>query len=217
MTEHTPVLIVGAGPIGLALAGDLALRGTASLLIERGDGSITQPKMDMVGVRTMEFARRWGIADWVRATPYPRDYPQDNVYLESLTGFEFGRERIPCKNDESKPVQSPEKRERCPQDMFDPVMQRFVSQFPAATLSYSTELTSFEEGNDHVTATLRDVTTGEARTVTCDYLVGADGGASFVRQAAGIKMSGTPVLTHTVNIIFRTADLPALHDPRAPG
>jgi len=212
MTEHTPVLIVGAGPIGLALAGDLALRGTASLLIERGDGGITQPKMDMVGVRTMEFARRWGIADWIRSTPYPRDYPQDNVYLESLTGFEFGRERIPGKDAEPKPVQSPEKRERCPQDMFDPVMQRFVRQFPAATLSYSTELTSFEEGADHVTATLRDVATGETRTVTCDYLVGADGGASFVRQIAGIKMTGTPVLTHTVNIIFRTADLPSLHD-----
>lgn len=212
MTDYTPVLIVGAGPIGLALAGDLALRGTASLLVERSDGTITQPKMDMVGVRTMEFARRWGIADWVRGTPYPRDYPQDNVYLESLTGFEFGRERIPGKDAEPRPAQSPEKRERCPQDMFDPVMQRFVRQLPAATLSYLTELTEFEEDADRVIATLRDVTTGQSRTVTCDYLVGTDGGASFVRQSAGIKMTGTPVLTHTVNIIFRTPNLPALHD-----
>ncbi|RUN76519.1 2-polyprenyl-6-methoxyphenol hydroxylase [Sphingomonas sp. TF3] len=212
MTEHTPVLIVGAGPIGLALAGDLATRGTASLLIERGDGGITQPKMDMVGVRTMEFARRWGIADWVRGTPYPRDYPQDNVYLESMTGFEFGREPIPGKDLEPKPPQSPEKRERCPQDMFDPVMQRFVRQYPHTTLSYGTELTGFVEEDDRVVAILRDVESGDSRTVTCDYLVGTDGGASFVRHQAGIEMSGTPVLTHTVNVIFRTADLPALHD-----
>lgn len=212
MVIHTPVLIVGAGPVGLALAGDLAWRGTPSWLIERGDGVITQPKMDMVGVRTMEFARRWGIADWVRNSPYPRDYPQDNVYLESLTGFEFGREVIPPKDLEAKPIQSPEKRERCPQDMFDPIMQRFVRQFSEVALKYETELTAFIEQDDKVVATLRDVRSGETYEISCDYLVGTDGGASFVRQAAGIQMTGTPILTHTVNIIFRTPDLPSLHD-----
>ncbi|WP_218036149.1 FAD-dependent monooxygenase [Sphingobium sp. 15-1] len=103
MQTHTQVLIVGAGPVGLALAGDLAQRGTHCWLVERTDGAISQPKMDMVGIRTMEFARRWGIADWVRNSPYPRDYPQDNVYLESLTGFEFGREVVPSKNAEPLP------------------------------------------------------------------------------------------------------------------
>jgi len=212
MVIKTPVLIVGAGPIGLALAGDLAWRGTENWLVERSDGLITQPKMDMVGIRTMEFARRWGIADWVRNSPYPRDYPQDNVYLESLTGFEFGREVIPCKDEEPTPPQSPEKRERCPQDMFDPIMQRFVKQYPQVTLKYRTELTGFVEHEDCVRATLRDLESGETYEVEADYLVGADGGASFVRQTAGIQMTGQPVLTHTVNIIFRTANLPSLHD-----
>jgi 2-polyprenyl-6-methoxyphenol hydroxylase-like FAD-dependent oxidoreductase len=61
--QHTPVLIVGAGPVGLALAGDLGWRGVPCTLIEQTDGRIEQPKMDLVGVRTMEFCRRWGIAD----------------------------------------------------------------------------------------------------------------------------------------------------------
>src|SRR5438270_688492 len=62
MTNSLPVLIVGAGPVGLALAGDLGWRGVPCMLIERTDGAIEQPKMDLVGVRTLEFCRRWGIA-----------------------------------------------------------------------------------------------------------------------------------------------------------
>src|SRR5260221_805258 len=78
-----PVLIVGAGPVGLALAGDLGWRGVQCCLVEKSDGSIYQPKMDMVGIRTMEFCRRWGIASWVENSPYPPDYPQGHVWVES--------------------------------------------------------------------------------------------------------------------------------------
>ena len=95
MTIHTPVLIVGAGPVGSALAGELGWRGVPCTLIERTDGSIEQPKMDLVGVRTMEFCRRWGILDWVRDAPYPLDYPQDYVYVTGLNGYEFAREPFP--------------------------------------------------------------------------------------------------------------------------
>ena len=41
----TPVLVVGAGPVGLVLAGDLGWRGVQCTLLERGDGSIFQPKI----------------------------------------------------------------------------------------------------------------------------------------------------------------------------
>ena len=58
----TDVLVVGGGPVGLSLAGDLGWRGHACVLIEQGDGVVRQAKMDGVGVRTMEFCRRWGIA-----------------------------------------------------------------------------------------------------------------------------------------------------------
>ena len=73
MSARTPVLIVGGGPVGLALAGELGWRGVACTLIEKTDGSIEQPKMDLGGIRTMEFCRRWGILDWVRDAPYPLD------------------------------------------------------------------------------------------------------------------------------------------------
>jgi len=66
---HTPILIVGGGPVGLALAGDLGWRGVPCLLIEQSDGSIYQPRMDLVGIRTMEFCRRWGLS--ARSRPRP--------------------------------------------------------------------------------------------------------------------------------------------------
>jgi 2-polyprenyl-6-methoxyphenol hydroxylase-like FAD-dependent oxidoreductase len=210
--NKVPVLMVGAGPVGLALAGDLGWRGVQCRLIEKTDGSIYQPKMDMVGIRTMEFCRRWGIVEWVENSPYPRDYPQDNVWLESLTGIEFGREPMVSKNEELCPPQSPQKRERCPQDMFDPILRRFASRFPEVTLSYRTELVDLDEGEAGVTAKLRNPETGVEEIVSADYLVGTDGAASVVREKLGIAMLGESVLTYTTNVIFRCRDLPSLHD-----
>ena len=102
-----PVLIVGGGPVGLALAGDLGWRGVRCTLIEQTDGSIYQPRMDLVGIRTMEFCRRWGLVGAVEGSPYPRDYAQDNIYLTSLTGYELGRERFPGSGQAPPPPQSP--------------------------------------------------------------------------------------------------------------
>ena len=210
--QKFPVLVVGGGPVGLGLAGDLGWRGVPCLLIEKTDGKIVQPKQDLVGVRTMEFCRRWGIAKWVEETPYPRDYPQDNVWVTSLTGYELGRDPFPSMNDEPLPAQSPQKRERCPQDMFDPVLRRFASSFSDVTLRYNTELVDLKEEKDGVCATVRDNRTGKTSTVWADYVVGTDGGSSTVRNLLGISMSGSPVLTYTTNVIFQCADLPSVHD-----
>jgi 2-polyprenyl-6-methoxyphenol hydroxylase-like FAD-dependent oxidoreductase len=123
---HTDILVVGAGPVGLALAGDLGWRGHQVILIDKGDGAILQPKMDLVGIRTMEFCRRWGIVDLVESSEYDRDYPQDNVYLTTLQGYELGRQKMPSMRQEQPPPESPQKRERCPQNMFDPILRQFA-------------------------------------------------------------------------------------------
>jgi 2-polyprenyl-6-methoxyphenol hydroxylase-like FAD-dependent oxidoreductase len=212
MPNDTPILVVGAGPVGLALAGDLGWRGIPCMLIEKSDGAIEQPRMDLVGIRTMEFCRRWGIADWVRDAPYPNDYPQDCVYVTGLNGYELGREPLPSRADERPPPQSPQKRERVPQDLFDPILRRLASSFPHVTLRYRTELVGYEQIADSVHASVRDVVTGATETISADFLVGADGASSTVREIAGIGMSGNPALTYTTNVVFRCADFPALHD-----
>lgn len=212
----TPVLVVGAGPIGLALAGDLGWRGVACTLIESSDGAIYQAKMDMVGIRTMEYCRRWGIVPWVEQGGYNRDYPQDCVWVTSLTGWELGREHFPTPGEERPPAESPQTRERCPQNFFDPVLTRFVRQYPHVSMRYETTLSGFEEHADRVVATVRDNKSGREETIEASYLVGCDGGSSAVRQALGIEMAGTPTLTYTTNVIFRCDGLEKLHD-KAPG
>ena len=209
--QTTPVLIVGAGPVGLALAGDLGWRGVDCVLVERGDGVIGQPRMDMVGIRSMEFCRRWGIVPWVESAGYNREYPQDCAWVTDLNGYEFGREFFPTPAAEQCPPTSPQKRERCPQNFFDPVLVRFARSTGHVDLRYETELESFEDRGDHVHATLKSTTRGERRTVQAQYLVGCDGGASGVRQALGIGMTGEPVLSYTTNVIFRCDGLERLH------
>lgn len=202
--------------MGLALAGDLGWRGVECLLIEKGDGAVFQPKMDFVGVRTMEFCRRWGIVGQVEAAGYNRDYPQDCVWVSSLNGYEFGRERFPSPREETPPTQSPQKRERCPQDFFDPVLARFAGGFPHVTLRYETELVGLEERADGVRAKVLDLKAGREEVIEAAYVVGCDGGASTVRQQLGIGMTGSPVLTYTTNVVFRRDGLERLHD-KAPG
>jgi 2-polyprenyl-6-methoxyphenol hydroxylase-like FAD-dependent oxidoreductase len=212
VADDLPVLIVGAGPVGLAVAGDLAWRGVPSLLVEKANGVITQPKMDLIGPRTMEFCRRWGIEDAVRNCPYNPDHPQDNVWLESLTGYEFGREPFPCPREVKPPPQSPVRRERCPQDMFDPILLKWVQSMPEARISFNTELISFTEHELGVSAVISS--NGEEKRVEASYLVGADGGSSSVREILGIQMQGKPALTYATNVIFRCKDFWALHEKR---
>jgi 2-polyprenyl-6-methoxyphenol hydroxylase-like FAD-dependent oxidoreductase len=197
--------------VGLALAGDLGWRGIDSVLVEARTETVFQPKMDMVGIRSMEFCRRWGIVDDVHQAGYNRDYIQDCAWVTNLNGYEFGREEFSSPRDEVAPKQSPEHRERCPQNFFDPVLARFARSTVHADIRYRTELLSFEDHGDYVTATLRSREDGTEYELEASYLVGCDGGDSMVRQSLDIQMSGEGTLTYTSNAIFQCEGLENLH------
>jgi 2-polyprenyl-6-methoxyphenol hydroxylase-like FAD-dependent oxidoreductase len=160
----------------------------------------------------MEHARRWGIVRDVETSPYPRDYPQDNVYVTSLTGYELGRERFKSMGDDRPPPQSPQKRERCPQDMFDPILRRWVERQGRTQIRFRCELLGFRDHGDHVEAEIFDHATGTRERVRARFLVGCDGAASRVREQLGIAMNGLNVLTNTTNVIFRDPDFVSRHD-----
>ena len=214
--DDSAVLIVGGGPVGLALAGDLGWRGRSCILIEQSDGTIHQPRQDLVGVRTMEFCRRWGIVGDVEAAPYDRDYPQDNVYIAGslAEGWEIGRYAVPSMNHAAPPPESPQKRERCPQNMFDPILRHFAASHATVTLRYRARFEGLRRSADGVVAEIVDTRTGRRQHLAARFLVGCDGASSVVRAALGTTMTGNPALTFTTNIMFRCKGFEALHDKR---
>ena len=207
----TPVLIVGGGPVGLALALDLGWRGVPCTLVEQGDGEIVDAKMFATGIRTVEFCRRWGIAGEVKNWGFPRDFPFDNVFATSLTGHEIGRIKMPSIA-ETKPFGcSPEAFAHCPQFVFDPILARAARAHPSVTLRYRCTLTGFREEADCVVADLHDAATGRREPLRARHMVACDGFGSSVRKALGIEMRGVPFLNRSVNVMLRTPDLSAIH------
>jgi 2-polyprenyl-6-methoxyphenol hydroxylase-like FAD-dependent oxidoreductase len=206
-TRHVPVLIVGGGPVGLALAGELGWRGIGCELIEQTDGAIATPKMNEVNTRSMEFCRRWGIAEQVRACPFPDDWPLDIVFVTSLAGYELARMRRPSRTGPPPTDYSPERLQACSQMWFDPMLRDFAQSCPSVSLRYRTRLDAFEDESERVVAELVDQETGARERLTADYLVACDGAGSMVRNALGIGLTGKGVLGHPISLFFRAPDL----------
>src|SRR5271156_6468796 len=78
------VIVAGAGPVGLTLSIELGRRGISCLLIEKSPTPLPWPKMDRSNARTMEFYRRIGIVDRVRALGYPPEIPMDVFIVTRL-------------------------------------------------------------------------------------------------------------------------------------
>ena len=92
MQVSTDVLIVGAGPAGLALAIELGGRGVRCLVIEQHDRVGVAPRAKTTNVRTREHLRRWGIAGRLaEASPLGVEYPANVVFATRLNGFELCR------------------------------------------------------------------------------------------------------------------------------
>jgi 2-polyprenyl-6-methoxyphenol hydroxylase-like FAD-dependent oxidoreductase len=204
--EQILVLIVGGGPAGLAVAAELGWQGIRCLLIEQGDGVVKTPKMNEVNTRSMEFCRRWGIAEQVLDTPFPLSWPKDVVFMTTLGGYELGRVKRPPRQVRAS-EHSPEYTQTCSQHWFDPILQRFARSFPHVTLRYRCRFESYEETETGIVATVTDAATGTRETIAAQYLVGCDGAGSAVRRAAGIALTGKGLLGHAVNMFFRAPRL----------
>src|SRR5262249_45132915 len=95
---ETAVLIVGAGPVGLTLALDLAWRGIHVTVVElRHAGEPPSVKCNQVSARSMEIFRRLGLAATIRAAGLPAEYRCDVSCCVSATGRELSRIMLPSR------------------------------------------------------------------------------------------------------------------------
>jgi len=207
---HRSVIIAGAGPVGLALACELGLRGIDCLLIEKRDGTTTVPRQSMVSARNMEFCRRWGVAEAVRTAVWPESRPRDFIYVDNLRGQELMRVKVSAQRDQHD--FTPEAPCPCPQIYFDPILLRRVRTFPNVTVRHNVALESFSHDEAGVTARISDLATGNSEAIRARYLVGCDGPAGMVREALGIGLDGLGVMAMSVNIYFHSPELASFHD-----
>jgi 2-polyprenyl-6-methoxyphenol hydroxylase-like FAD-dependent oxidoreductase len=202
-----PVLIVGGGPVGLALAVDLGWRGIAARVVEQEDGTIDHPRANAENARTMEFFRRWGIADAVRTSGTPQDFTQAVVYATGLGGYEIARIDRPGHGGSGGTAISPERPQRCNQLWLDPILRERASSFPTIDLRYRCRFESFTQDDAGVDAVVRDLASGEHERVRAQYLVACCGGRSPVRETLGIELQGSPAIEYNLNVFVRIADL----------
>ncbi|MGY3334876.1 2-polyprenyl-6-methoxyphenol hydroxylase-like FAD-dependent oxidoreductase [Streptomyces filamentosus] len=206
VTGETDVLVVGGGPVGLALGLDLAWRGVDFVLVEAGDGRIGHPKVSTVGPRAMELLRRWGVADAVRGAGWPPGHTLDVAWVTAVGGHELHRLPLGTAAGRPVPAHTPEPEAICPQHWLVPLLLRRLGVRPDGPVRLGTRLTGFEQGPDGVRASLTDAA-GTRTTVRARYLVGCDGAASPVRKACGIASPERHPTRTLRNVLFRAPDL----------
>jgi 2-polyprenyl-6-methoxyphenol hydroxylase-like FAD-dependent oxidoreductase len=211
ITEEAQVLIAGGGPSGLFLALDLAARGIPSTVIEpRATVDHTRPRAKTTNARTMTHLRRLGLADALRkASPLPVEYSQDVIFCTGLTGpaaHELRRFRNAFQLVPGRYGPQPECGQQVPQPVLEEVLRDAVTGNPLVTFitGWSVAEVSGGQGPHSVGLANPD---GASRTVTADFVIGADGGSSAVRRSLGIRLEGGSAALSNISILFRSSAL----------
>jgi putative polyketide hydroxylase len=223
-SETVDVLVVGAGPSGLTAAAALAREGIRVLAVDRHRGVSGFPKATGIRLRTMEILRSWGLADRL---PEP-DREVRLAMSVSPTLADHRYEEVPLGIPSAAAVRavSPAHFAFCAQDELEPVLLDHV-RARGGEVRFGTELVSLDITDDGVNAVLHAVPDGgepERVRVHAAYVVGADGGGSTVRRAAGVGWRSLGFEGHHLAVLFH-ADLSravrgrsyALHTTVAPG
>ena len=213
--NQSNVLIVGAGPVGLTLAIDLAWRGIDVTIVEtRARAAPPEPKCNHVAARTMEIFRRLGVAEKIRNAGLPADYPHDISYRTSFTGPELTRIKIPCRRDRFTATDAadsnwptPEPPHRINQIFLEPILFAHAAAQKRITIINRTAVEDVVIEDTGAGVTLRDLDSGAVRRVDCRFLIGCDGARSVVRRAIGAELSGDAIIQRVQSTFIRAPGL----------
>lgn len=178
--EHVAVVVVGGGPIGLTLANLLGIQGVRCLLIERNATTVQEPRAVSIDDETLRTMQAAGVVDEVLAQIVPgygsHYYSPHRIRFAKVepTGQPYG---YPRRNAFRQPV-------------LEAQLKSALSRFDSVETLFGWRMDRYRNDAGRVILSLRGPA-DEARTVTCDYLVGCDGAASPVREQQGVQLEGT--------------------------
>src|SRR5689334_22668231 len=177
------------------LAIELGRRGIATLVLDQKPGTAFNPQANATQARTMEYYRRLGFADEIRAAGLPAEFPTDIAYFTRFAAHELARFHLPSAREARERVSSlsgswsaAELPHRVAQKYVEQVLRRHAER--VARVHYGWRVTGFAEQRDQVEVQAEPAAGGAARSIRCQYLVGADGARSLVRQALGWRYGG---------------------------
>src|SRR5262245_57391120 len=172
------VLVVGAGPVGLGAALELARCGVRSVLIEKHESTSWHPKTRNFNTRTMEIARGWGglVYRRLRSIDMPPGWKSPIRFLRTATGEELGT--IESKGFEGPgPDVSPAEPVLSSQELIEEILLDAARASGLVEIRFSTEVTKLvaggERGAEHAAVSVRSRVDGVEETLTAPALVAA--------------------------------------------
>jgi 4-hydroxyisophthalate hydroxylase len=205
MDKRYQVIIVGGGPVGVALAVELGLRGIACALVERRKEPQLIPKGQNLTQRSMEHFYAWGVADEVRAARMlPPEFPMSGIIAYRDLNNEYWYAPPLREIVNSYYFQQ---NERLPQYLVENVLRKRLAQLPNIESRFGWVAESITQ-DAHGAAVAIAEEGGSGRDVlNADYVVGCDGGHSIVRRQIGIERSGADFNQIMVLALFRSREL----------
>jgi 2-polyprenyl-6-methoxyphenol hydroxylase-like FAD-dependent oxidoreductase len=205
MTRRYQAIIIGGGPVGVALAVELGQRGVTCLLLERRLEPQRIPKGQNLTQRSVEHFYFWGVADALRAARLlPPSYPMSGIVAYGNLNNEYWY--APPLREIVNPYYFQEN-ERLPQYQGEYVLRARLAQLGSvdARFGWIAETITQDDNAVQVTAAAAD---GSAREMfIADYAIGCDGGHSMTRKQAGIERGGADFNELMVLALFRSREL----------
>ncbi|HUZ75273.1 MAG TPA: FAD-dependent monooxygenase [Stellaceae bacterium] len=207
MEKQYQVVIVGGGPVGVALAVELGLRGVSCALVERRREPQRIPKGQNLSQRTLEHFHCWGIADALRAARImPTGYPISGItaYGNLMSPYWYAppqREIVRSYYFEDT--------ERLPQYETEKVLRARMAEVANVDSRIGWSAESVAQDDDGARVTIVEAGGTGREVLTADYVVGCDGAHSTVRDQIGIARSGSDFDQVMVLAVFRSR---ALHE-----
>ncbi|THV05571.1 hypothetical protein K435DRAFT_773737 [Dendrothele bispora CBS 962.96] len=189
----SPVLIVGAGPSGLALALTLLRNSTPVRIIEKQSKYQVGQRGCGIQCRTIEVFKFLGILPEILKA----SGPASSLQVEQWTPGGKEPERIVeissfVEDTPSRPYSSPL---MLGQDRHEHIIRSMLESDYGCNVELATELVSFEQHADHVEARISKIVNGQevSETAAFAYLIGADGARSVVRKQSGLTFLGESI------------------------
>lgn len=205
--QQPKVIIVGAGPVGLASSLELARFGVPSIVVEKHAGTSWHPKTRNFCTRTMEIARGWGrpVYERLRTIDTPDGWKSPIRFLMSATGEEFGL--IESKGFEGPgPEVSPALPIMSSQERIESILVDAARASGLVDLRFGvTALRLVEGGEDDATRARLEVESADGGREILEgaAIVAADGASSPLREQLGVELQGHKGLQHLINCYFR--------------